>query len=71
MTRQAYDLVAAGFGPGASGPLMLTAELPAGGGGDPQRALTLLRERVAAQPRGAVRGARRSSTAPATPPSSW
>ncbi len=50
MTRQAYDLVAAGFGPGASGPLMLTAQLPAGGGGDPQRALTLLRERVAAQP---------------------
>ena len=49
MTRQAYDLVAAGFGPGASGPLMLTAELPRGGG-DPQRALTLLRERVAAQP---------------------
>ena len=49
MTRQAYDMVAAGFGPGASGPLMLTAELPRGGG-DPQRALTLLRERVAAQP---------------------
>ena len=49
MTRQAYDMVAAGFGPGASGPLMLTAELPRGGG-DPERALTLLRERVAAQP---------------------
>ena len=50
MTRQAYDLVAAGFGPGASGPLMLTAQLPAGGGADARRALTILRERVAAQP---------------------
>jgi len=50
MTRQAYDLVAAGFGPGASGPLMLTAQLPSGRGEDPERALTLLRERVAAQP---------------------
>ena len=48
MTRQAYDLVAAGFGPGASGPLMLTAQLPSDG--DPQRALALLREQVAAQP---------------------
>ena len=48
MTRQAYDLVAAGFGPGASGPLMLTAELPSGG--DSKRTLTLLRERVAARP---------------------
>ena len=48
MTRQAYDLVAAGFGPGASGPLMLTARLPSGG--DSARALTLLRERVADQP---------------------
>ena len=48
MTRQAYDLVAAGFGPGANGPLMLTAQLPSGG--DAQRSLTLLRERVAAQP---------------------
>ena len=27
-TRTAYDLVAEGFGPGASGPLVLTAELP-------------------------------------------
>ena len=50
MTRQAYDLVAAGFGPGASGPLMLTAELPAGRGGESRPALALLRERVAAQP---------------------
>ena len=48
MTRQAYDLVAQGFGPGASGPLLLTAQLPPGG--EPRRALTALRERVAAQP---------------------
>jgi len=30
--RQAYDLSAAGFGPGANGPLLLAAELPATGG---------------------------------------
>ncbi len=48
MTRTAYDLVAQGFGPGASGPLLLTAEV--GRGGDSERALMLLRERVAAQP---------------------
>ncbi len=48
MTRTAYDLVEQGFGPGASGPLLLTAEIAAGG--DTRRALTLLRERVAAQP---------------------
>ncbi|WP_426502099.1 MMPL family transporter [Dactylosporangium sp. McL0621] len=29
-TRQAYDLVAEGFGPGANGPLVLAVELPAG-----------------------------------------
>jgi len=28
MTRQAYDLISEGFGPGASGPLVLAAELP-------------------------------------------
>ncbi|HEV2777367.1 MAG TPA: MMPL family transporter [Solirubrobacteraceae bacterium] len=48
MTRQSYDLVAAGFGPGASGPLMLTVQLPSAG--DSKRAMTLLRERVAARP---------------------
>jgi RND superfamily putative drug exporter len=30
-TRQAYDLVAKGFGPGFNGPLILAAELPDGG----------------------------------------
>ena len=32
MTRQAYDLISEGFGPGANGPLVIAAELP-----DPQR----------------------------------
>jgi RND superfamily putative drug exporter len=32
-TRQAYDLLAKGFGPGFNGPLVLAAELPAAGGG--------------------------------------
>ncbi len=31
-TRQAYDLLADGFGPGMNGPLVLVAELPAGDG---------------------------------------
>jgi RND superfamily putative drug exporter len=32
-TRQAYDLLARGFGPGFNGPLVLAAELPSDGGG--------------------------------------
>ncbi len=32
-TRQAYDLLAQGFGPGFNGPLVLAAEVPAGSGG--------------------------------------
>jgi RND superfamily putative drug exporter len=31
-TRQAYDMLADGFGPGQNGPLLLVAELPSGGG---------------------------------------
>jgi RND superfamily putative drug exporter len=31
MTRQAYDLISEGFGPGANGPLIVTAELPSAG----------------------------------------
>jgi RND superfamily putative drug exporter len=30
MTRQAYDLIAEGFGPGANGPLVVAASIPAG-----------------------------------------
>jgi putative drug exporter of the RND superfamily len=32
MTREAYDLIAQGFGPGANGPLVIAAELPPSGG---------------------------------------
>jgi RND superfamily putative drug exporter len=32
MTRQAYDLISEGFGPGANGPLVIAAELPEAGG---------------------------------------
>ncbi|HEX2392753.1 MAG TPA: MMPL family transporter [Solirubrobacterales bacterium] len=31
MTREAYDLISEGFGPGANGPLVIVAELPSGG----------------------------------------
>jgi putative drug exporter of the RND superfamily len=39
MTRQAYDLITEGFGPGANGPLVIAAELPDGEGKD---AVTIL-----------------------------
>jgi RND superfamily putative drug exporter len=42
-TRQAYDQIAAGFGPGMNGPLLLVAELPATGG---EQALARLAETV-------------------------
>jgi len=32
MTRQAYDLITEGFGPGANGPIVIAAELPEAGG---------------------------------------
>lgn len=32
MTREAYDLISEGFGPGANGPLVIAAELPSQGG---------------------------------------
>ena len=38
-TRQAYDLVSQGFGPGANGPLLLAAETPAQGDRDAVAAL--------------------------------
>jgi RND superfamily putative drug exporter len=34
MTRQAYDLISEGFGPGANGPLIIAAELPNAGATD-------------------------------------
>jgi RND superfamily putative drug exporter len=48
MTRQAYELVTRGFGPGSNGPLVVAAELPAGQSeADSARALAALRERIA------------------------
>ena len=43
-TRQAFDLLAKGFGPGFNGPLLLVAELP---GGDQSAALSQLQTTVA------------------------
>jgi RND superfamily putative drug exporter len=40
MTRQAYDLITEGFGPGANGPLVIAAELPDGEGKDAVATLT-------------------------------
>src|SRR5215212_6714593 len=50
-TRRAYDLLAAGFGPGFNGPLQVVAELPGGSGA---RGLPALRAAVAGTP-GVVR----------------
>lgn len=45
MTREAYDLISEGFGPGANGPLVVVAELPdAEAKGDVQALTTALRE---------------------------
>jgi putative drug exporter of the RND superfamily len=46
MTRQAYDLISEGFGPGANGPLVIAAELPADPGARAavQRLASQLRE---------------------------
>ncbi len=45
MTREAYDLISEGFGPGANGPLVIAAELPdAGAKSDVQALATTLRE---------------------------
>ena len=47
-TRQAYDLISSGFGPGFNGPLVLAAELPGGTSG--RAALAALDHRLAAVP---------------------
>jgi putative drug exporter of the RND superfamily len=46
-TRQAYDLLAAGFGPGANGPLIIAVKVP-GGQGKP--VVSALATRLAAEP---------------------
>jgi putative drug exporter of the RND superfamily len=51
--RQAYDLVAEGFGAGFNGPLLVTVELPAGAAED-QAALASLAESLQADPTVAV-----------------
>jgi RND superfamily putative drug exporter len=48
-TRQAYDLLTEGFGPGFNGPLLLVAETGELGG-DPSGALAALRQEVTATP---------------------
>ncbi len=63
-TRQAYDLVAKGFGAGANGPLLLAAEVKsASDRGDVVRA----GDGAAARARGSPRSASRRSTPRATP----
>jgi RND superfamily putative drug exporter len=47
-SRQAYDLLAKGFGPGSNGPLVVTLALPGSSG--QAGAVTALRDRLAAQP---------------------
>jgi RND superfamily putative drug exporter len=47
-TRQAYDLVSDGFGPGFNGPLVLAAELP--GGSADRAAVAAVEHRLAAVP---------------------
>src|SRR5688572_10973169 len=59
-TRQAYELVSQGFGPGANGPLLLAA--PAAGDGD-GGAMAALAERLRAEPGVAAVG--RPETSPA------
>jgi len=45
MTREAYDLISEGFGPGANGPLVIAAELPGPGAkADVNRLVVQLRE---------------------------
>jgi len=46
-TRRAYDLLAAGFGPGHNGPLVVAAELPPAGG---RPTLTALQQRLQRTP---------------------
>jgi len=48
-TRKAYDLVAAGFGPGANGPLLITADVDRGAAAA-ERGLAQLRARIGETP---------------------
>jgi putative drug exporter of the RND superfamily len=44
MTREAYDLISVGFGPGANGPLVIAAEMPQGGEADVEALASAIRE---------------------------
>jgi RND superfamily putative drug exporter len=46
-TREAYELVSSGFGPGANGPLLLAADLR---GGDAARELAALGDQIRSEP---------------------
>ena len=67
-TRQAYDTLAEGFGPGFNGPLVLAASVPAGGDGTAalervQRAVAADPGVAAVAPAAAQRGGRRGHAA--------
>jgi RND superfamily putative drug exporter len=49
-TRDAYDLLAAGFGPGFNGPLVIAADVPAGSGAAGRDAVQALDARLAGVP---------------------
>jgi RND superfamily putative drug exporter len=49
-TRQAYDLLAKGFGPGFNGPLVIAADVPAGSGSAGRSAVDALASRLATEP---------------------
>jgi RND superfamily putative drug exporter len=60
-SRTGHDLVAAGFGPGANGPLLVVAEIDGAATRPDDARLTALRERVAAVPGVAAAGPPRVS----------
>ena len=62
MTRQAYDLISEGFGPGTNGPLVIAAELPGPGARGPSTVLSPICAKTMASPT----WPRRAST-PTTP----
>jgi putative drug exporter of the RND superfamily len=49
-TRQAYDLLAQGFGPGFNGPLVIAADIPAGSSGAGRAAVSALDNRLRSVP---------------------
>ena len=64
-TRQAYDLLAAGFGPGFNGPLLLATEIPEGTG---PRGARGRHRRPGRRPGGGLRDPRRPERSRSSPP---